>query len=167
MIPSYVIDPGGIPGFKLPTNVLLRPNSNPTYRSQSTENLTTYGSIYLAGVDRIIIDIPAFLTETDFYKLRALDTYISNAKENNTPYEIVVYDLYMPYTEESVERSRYAVPDTSIVEIPLDGLSRYVYYTALQGVINIKKDTIRRVGSHYFFTLVFTEGTILYASNEP
>lgn len=166
MIPSYVVDPGGIPGYKEATNLLVRPTQAPVYDTVLTYPKTTQGVIYTQGVDSKTINITTFMNGSDFNKLQALNNYLKGAKNSNKPNEIIVYDLYTPYCEEGSSRSRYKVPSTPLTEVTLTVPNkRFVYYIAYQGVVKIDSHEIK--GLLYKVSLTFTEGTVLLASDEP
>jgi len=163
---SLVLDPGGIPGVRPGINLQVFPASDPiSLEWGGTVSRLGNSNLSSAGIEeRYEFTTKFFLKGLDFYKFRSLLAFNEQAKVNGDPFEIVIYNLYEPYSEISPVRTRFIVPGTSpIEEEPMGSTIRWTYWVALQG--HIQANTALK-GNFQEIEMTFTEGTKLTAAME-
>ena len=167
---SLVIDPGGI-GGRPATNLQIFPDGNTPLRYISTATnpvYTTNRQIAADGFDdQIKFEFDCKLDLNDFSKLQALINYSKAQKYAIKQWEIVLYNLCVPYSETSEIRSRFRVPGTPniIEESESAQLTRFSYWVAIQGQLSLLKANLQ--GSFYVCSLKFEESTKLTSDLEP
>lgn len=167
---SLVIDPGGTPN-RPGLNLRVFPSGDKPLKVTSQEwnvERTANKSIILGSLPAVYdFECQVSLKTHDYSRLRGLvDLLSSEASQYRSP-EVVIYNLAEPFTEVSLERTRYRVPGTTNVwnEVLSGGYIRRVYWVALQGVLQLETDG--QQGDIWECQLTFTEGTKLTRSMEP
>lgn len=167
---SIIIDPGGIQGIRPGINIQVFPQDTPMDpQNRGTDADRLANSNLTTGGLGTLFDISwtSTLSESLYYPMSGLLNYTKQARVNGEPWEVVIYQLVEPFVEESVNRTRYKVPNTDVIsEEVIDattGLKRWVYWIALQGALEVQT---QRTGSCFKCTFNFKEGTLLTASME-
>lgn len=165
---SLIIDPGGIEGVREGINLRIYPNSQPPLEfMQEFDTTRTGGGVLSSGGFGEFMDFSftAYVSNEEYLKLMSLYRFNKERRKNNQSWETVVYNLVTPYSEESVSRSRYKVPGTDVIssESLSEGLTRYVYWVALQGLLDM---SFQQRGSLWLGSFQFSEGTRLTSDME-
>lgn len=167
---SIIIDPGGVDGIRPGINVKVYPDGSTPLSYGSTSS----GSERVANAnlkkggfnERLEFNWNSTVIESQYKKIMALNSFNIKAKAALEPWEVVLYNLADTYSEISEFRTRYKVPDTTVIQQVDLGMNLYLweYYVAIQGALSISD--IQRKGKLYRLTFNFKEGTKLLKDME-
>lgn len=162
---SLIIDPGGEAGVRDGLNLEVFPESMTETREKLVQSRTANSALVISSRGALIdLEWVSLLTQEEFDKIDALVDYnVTRASQGFTT-ELVVYNLFQPYSEIAPTRSRFIVPGTSVITADsLGSVMRLKYYVAMQGTL---ETTWERTGDCFLVSFTFTEGTRLTSSME-
>jgi hypothetical protein len=166
---SFIIDPGGDasrPGLNLQ---VFPSGEDPLGDDGLAISTTRAANNELVPGDfdfRYTFEFDCVLTVENYGKLEALLRLLKRRVNQLGQWEIVLYNLAQPFSENAQSRSRYIVPGTSLIsqEDMGSGWFFFEYWVAIQGNLSITSK--RRRGGHYEISLAFEEGTFLSQAME-
>ncbi len=161
---SFIIDPGGIPGVREEINLQVFPSSEdiPQFQPYGSEGQRLSNDSLSSGGTKNLYEFQTTVTleREEFTKLQSLLLWNQNRRQQNLPWEVVIYNLVQPFVEVAPSRSRLIIPETTVIDdedLGL-GLKRWEYWVAIQGSL---VGSFQQVGTLYIASLAFREGTFL------
>lgn len=162
---SIVIDPGGEASVRDGLNIQVFPESMEETREKLVQSRTANSALVISSRGALIdLEWTSLLTQEEFDKVDSLVDYnVTRAAQGFTT-ELVIYNLFQPYSEIAAIRSRMIVPGTPVIAADsLGTVTRFKYFVAMQGTLETEWE---RTGDCFLVNFTFTEGTRLTSDME-
>jgi hypothetical protein len=161
---SLIIDPGGIAGVRDGINTQVFPVNFDETREKPVRGRTANSQLIVSSRGQFRdLTWRSLLSESEHRLVDSVVSFnIARVAQGFTS-EVVIYDLFAPFSEQADNRTRFIVPGTSVIEQVVGTTTRWSYYVAMQGQLDTEWT---KCGSGYWYDFNFVEGTFLSSSME-